>query len=495
MKYLFDPIYTADVSKCASAVKFKRLADGLLKNIDCYIHWFIPSNIDAASQEWLPKDDRITYQKYDVIADRYAEYKRLPVEVALEIDCKGSRWDWDILVTNRTSQVPTMYGLSSTKDTKHGCEKPIIVIEDFPLMDFKGSSAVARTRSQNMYTVNGYMLAAKVLICAYWEREIILDTAKDFVSFSGIRDLREKLVECHPFELKSMLNLKEDDIVSKQQTSDFNIVFAGRMVNGHNFDKIFNIMGINLVLKSNKKRKVNGIVCTQSKTTGQVDVPEFVDVRHYQRDDFWNFMKTEASVGIFYSDEEDYSMSLIEPLLLGVPYAVFDAPWSRASLGDDYPFFFKSEMEAYTIVKGFHDNYAKMYEHFAKWHSNSFSVLINERDNITILTEVLKVSLDHYKSLKSSYITVASEGGKTTVEKLFDLIDGEEKSIPELIKLLGNVEEVRSLYDKLKAQTQFERRFAFLTDLYHWKRQFLTLGAEMGSWGKFYKKPTTDEKE
>ena len=384
MKILFDPIYTGKVHKCASAVKFKKLFESLSKeNSELFFYWIVPSWIDFDGENWLPASDRIKYVKVEQERDRYKEYRRVSLEIEECYSYQGDLWDWDVAVTNRSGTVPTLTTVSNFHNNNSNNLKPILIVEDFPQMMFKGSSNAGSNIERDMYTVLGYQTAYETYICAYWEKKLILESAKAFLSPSELIRVRNKITECHPFELGGSVNLKNKVFVSEQNSKPFTIVFAGRMVNGHHFDKIFSIMENNWALKS-RERKINSVVCTQSATEGLVEVPMFVQVNHFKREQFHDFMINEASVGLFFSEEEDYSMSLIEPLLLGVPYAVYKAPWSVASLGEDYPFFFKSEQEAYTITKYFYDDYPTNYLRFAKWQQSSFKNLLLKRDLVTI---------------------------------------------------------------------------------------------------------------
>jgi len=77
MKIVIDPIYTGDVRKCASAVKMKRVVEGMLEdNPDLYVYWFIPEDIDDESRDWLPDDPRIAYHTASYSDDRLKEYMR-----------------------------------------------------------------------------------------------------------------------------------------------------------------------------------------------------------------------------------------------------------------------------------------------------------------------------------------------------------------------------------------------------------------------------------
>lgn len=474
MKVLFDPIYTGKVHKCASAVKFRRLAEALLSQSDAFIYWCIPDWIDQDGMDWLPTDPRIKYIALEQSKDRYKEYRRMSPERENVFSYLGDYWDWDVAVTNRTSMVPTLNAVSNFHSRKSADLKPILIIEDFPLMEFKIAAAINPTQEQDMYTVLGYQTALQTYICAYWEKALIIESARAYLSYAEIRKLGQRIIECHPFTLSDRPVLKTQEFVSTQPSRPFTIVFAGRMVNGHKFDKIFSIMGNNWILKS-QEREIRAVVCTQSASEGLVDVPDYVKVNHFGRDEFWAFMKGEASVGLFFSAEEDYSMSLIEPLMLGVPYAVYKAPWAVASLGEDYPFYFRSEQEAYTVVKAFYDDYITNYLLFAKWHTEKFRPLLAQRDEITIPSMVLQVLKNTEQRIAGTEVQTAPE---SVPQLLIGQLSEQPRSIPEMVEEAAKVHPIRSLADKLQKPSQMEINIAFSSDRYLWKMQLIAAGAK-----------------
>lgn len=161
--------------------------------------------------------------------------------------------------------------------------------------------------------------------------------------------------------------------------------------------------------------------------------------------------------------------------MLGVPYAVYKAPWAVASLGEDYPFYFRSEQEAYTVVKAFYDDYITNYLLFAKWHTEKFRPLLAERDKITIPSMVLQV-------LQATSQRIASTEVQTEPSSVPQLLIGQlteqPQSIPELIEAASKTHDIRSLVDKLQKPSQMEINIAFSSDRYLWKLQLLAAGAQ-----------------
>jgi len=475
MKILFDPIYTSKVSSCASAVKFYHLCKSILENTDDYIYWCIPEGLSEEELEWLPKSDRILYISVAQSKDRYTEYRRVTEQMELVFAQQGDYWDWDICVTNRSCAVATISAICNRPTAK--TLKPILLMEDFPQMTFKSSTNIPQNEHQDKLAILGYLTATKTMIAAYWERKEIINTAKAYVTASQIKVLRDNIVECHPAALTPMLGTKSDEFINAPKSSPFTIVFAGRLIVGHHFDKIFNIMQNNWILKS-RDREIRPVVCTQSRGSSPwLEVPDFIKIHHFKRDDFWSFMRNDANVGVFFSEEEDFSMSLMEPLLLGVPYAVYEAPWSVASLGEDYPFFFKTEMECYAIVKMFFDNYQKAYAVFKEWHDGTLTNLVIERDKVTVQTEYTKVRDEHLINMG----TIPAPTSDTSVVNLmYEELEQTPLTFFELATKVSKKNPFTSLLDKLAFKNEMGIRTSFATDKYRWKQQLLCLGAVEG---------------
>lgn len=108
MKVLFDCILTGEPRKCSTTIQFYTLANMLLRNPGVFIYWPVPEYVSEQDFEFYPKSDRIKYFRTHQFKDRMKEYNRIPDWLMNMLTFYGSTWDWDVLVTVRTPQVPMM---------------------------------------------------------------------------------------------------------------------------------------------------------------------------------------------------------------------------------------------------------------------------------------------------------------------------------------------------------------------------------------------------
>lgn len=434
----------------------------LEKYPNLYIYWPTPSKIhDPADLLCYPVSDRIKYFQMDYGDDRFREYRRLYYQQEKMIAHYGEFWDWDLLVTNRTPLVPLYRQLvNHHSSTKQYWSRKILILEDFPQMNFKSAASVANDKSQDSQTILGYYCADKTCISAYWEKELIIASARKYFAGSVIRHLINTVLESTP-TIVEKTELKSPEF-RKARNEPFTIGFAGRLILGHQFNKIFDLMAKNWVYRHTWP--VQCVITTQSQGAARVDVPNWIELIKADRDLFWKTMRERVHVGVFFSPEEDYSMSLIEPMILGVPYAVYRATWSIASLGPDYPFFFSSQLEAYQIVKDFYDNYDGMYFRYAEWSKAYFEPLLRQRNSVSIFTGVddliaqWKVDLDQYA--KTTTVPTSSLLGL-----LLDEMRGANVplSFEEALTRADSKGKSRHIADKMEMD-QFDLRTSFSTD-------------------------------
>lgn len=388
MKILLDPIYTTVPSRCASTIKMVRVYEHLSQKYDdMYFYWIIPNDLTEEERLWLPQDDRILYIPItmDKELDRYKQYSRLTFELENIIAFDGDYWDWDILVTNKTAMVP-LYRMICYKPSGQRAKwsRKIVVLEDMPMMTFKGFVQLPPGHYADYCTLMGYLASDRVAICAYWEKARILELGKQILSSASVRALRGVLLEATP-TLFDKVRFKSKDTITKvvKREKPFTISFSGRLIKGHRLEEIFEVMEKQWIIRSNDNHKIRCVLTTASKGLGaRLKPPKFIEITPAPREEFWRIVKEESDVGVFLSVEEDYSMSVMEPLALGLPIAVYKCEWSIASLGPDYPFFIKSPAEAYGVIKAFYDNYPLQYKKFVDWSRNHLWPLLEERNKI-----------------------------------------------------------------------------------------------------------------
>lgn len=389
MKIMLDPYYTGSLHTCATTNKYKHLVNVLLEERDdVFFYWMVPPELDDEEKEFLPVSDRIEYIKTsppNKRTDRIRGFFTFPYEYERAVAYDGTHWDYDLLITSRSALAASIRAVQfKYGDKSLVWSRKLLIMEDMPLLSFKGWISSGHQKTTDIHTLLGYLAADRVLISAFWEKAEILKIAKNVLSPAKVKELAPKLIECAPYENR-MPELKTKEAITPmlEGKAPFTMSFSGRMIAGHNFESIFDVMRKHWVLRGGERLEC--IVTSQSAGNGAVRPPDFIDVKLAKRDEFWGIVKNRSHVGMFFSPEEDYSMSLMEPIMLGLPVAVYRAPHSVASLGEDYPFFFQRADEAFSIVKAFHDNYPKMYKLFAEWSKTHLTPMIEERNKKSMM--------------------------------------------------------------------------------------------------------------
>jgi hypothetical protein len=339
------------------------------------------------------KSDRVKFIEVPTESNRIRGYFRLSKEVSDIIAFDGKCWDYDILVTSKPAVVP-LYRQMMFRPDGNGLlwSRKIVIIDSMPLFPFKQLKGGGDLAGITKTVLMGYSLADKVILNAYWYKNKILGEAKAFLSPAMVKELSSKLIEASQLRIpNTQLKTKAvlTDIISKRKP--FTISFSGRMIKGHRLDEIFKIMRDHWVISSGVGAGIECLLTTASKGKGRVDVPEWCSVLYASRDEFWDTVKTRSAVGVFLSTEEDYSMSLMEPIVLGLPVALYKTTWSVASLGEDYPFFVRNALEAYAVVKMFYNDYSKHYKKFAIWSRDHLTPLLKERAKVSVSSVVMDV--------------------------------------------------------------------------------------------------------
>ena len=178
MKVLFDPIYSTQPDKCSSSSKFKKIAAQLLAaREDTFIYWPIPPWASEQAREWLPKSDRIRYVEYASTKDRVREYQVFTRELEQLVGFFGELWDYDVLITMRTAQVPTMrVAMNSPRMSRAPWLKKVVCLEEMAILDFRKTVPVSNAPVQDALTVLGYLSADVSYITAQHVRDGIIRT-------------------------------------------------------------------------------------------------------------------------------------------------------------------------------------------------------------------------------------------------------------------------------------------------------------------------------
>ena len=474
MKIIIDPIYTQDVNRCASAVKMSTCVTHLLSVYeDVFFYWFVPNTMTDEEKEWLPKSNKILYIPLPYFADRYKEYWHSSDEYRRAISFSGDLWDADMILTNRTTLVPYIKWAMHRPGGSLQWSKLVVLIEDMPIMSFKLFIPQSSPREGDIATLLGYMTATKTFISAYWEKKHIVNIGRKYLSPSSLKYLNETIIEASAKIVQSVgLKTKSDMEPMLTKKRKFTISYAGRMVNRDFVDDSFDIILNNWIMGGDNIRM---ILCTVSTAFGRITHPakDLIEVMRPNREEFWRIMREESDVGVFMSRDEDYSMVMMEPLILGTPIVIFRAEHSVASIGADYPFFVDSIAQGYAMVKRFKDDYEAMYAIFSKWSTEKFFKILEER-NKDFIPALLCPLID---SWKESLLASSSSLERNEIVQL--IATNAPEGIFSIMDVLMDIEKKKLVRSKLtsKAKKQFDNaRLTFSTHFDGFRIGLLKLG-------------------
>lgn len=496
MKLYFDCVYTQRIGHCASFAKMKKIAKHLLAwREDIFIYWQIPV-MDAASEDrkHLIEDDRIKYIDYPYqVHDRLKEFMRADNGLFERLYFQGECWDADMVITNRASLVPLMKSFMYRPGTRCNLGKRVFLIEDMPMMDFKLTVPISNRQTQPVQTVAGYLAADAVAMSAFWEKSYVIDEAKEYFSPSAIKQLREKIIESSPILLEKM-QFKTKSTIKKMIDGErpFTPAFCGRVTSGTRSEEIMELME-KFWIFNNGERQVECIASTQSivkykadgsvDRVGRVNVPATVKVKNLPREQFWEMMQKQVDVLVFMSPEEDYSMSLVEPMTLGTPAILIDCRWTRPTFGDDYPFYVKNMQEAYALLIQFFEDYPRMYAKWYEWSKNVFEPMMMER-NKTYVCYMVQAELE---KLEHDQINHPALGGRmkeneAIVAELLKFYQKHKRaSIFEIINHPDMDEVFRGIKVKTSDEFQSNLKLTFGTDWHFYKMGLLAHGLKDAS--------------
>lgn len=388
MKILIDPISTNDPPFCSAHYKMQLLMKYALdQREDLFFYYMIPDpeRSHGSFQDddgWLLQHPRVRYLPYATDSDRMREYARVPPDLEQAVAFNGPYWDWDVIITGRSTQVPTL----RTWMTRSGrsWQRGAIIEDEFPIMSFKSRVNQAFPWSQDLQALNGYLASDKTLMFSMSSKEQILKTAREWLAPSKVRALDERITPCVP-RMFDNLQTKPWDYVNKVATGDKPLTVGYTQRLSGIVERKDDVLDTFLRLYAKEGNRIRLIVTSNSRVVDRYqNHPQFghVQIHRAPRDEFWRIMREEADVVLTASPDEDYPLSLIEPVTLGVPLIALDAPYVRPTFGKDYPFIVSNAKQMYGMVKAFMSDYAGMYETFTTWFDNWFRPEMARRNDL-----------------------------------------------------------------------------------------------------------------
>lgn len=482
MKVLLDPVMTNDPGHCASTVKMLKLVKHVLaQRSDVFFYWLVPAEGSAFDKgmDWYIQHPNVRYVPYPYNRDRQREYLRLDRVYEDYVSFYGTLWDFDVLVTNRTSLVPLLKLMMTKRGrTKLAWSKQVFLIEDMPIMSFKKKlGTFTHEEVQDLATLQGYLAADQTVISAFWEKDLILRTAREHLLPAKVRALGKSIIESSAILLEKV-GLKTKAAIEPMLKGErpFTCAYIGRMVASSRPNEIFELMQKNWILHAGRKQ-LRFLASTQSqvstgdgagavKRAGRIMIPDFVEVKSLPREGFWDLCRNEIDVYLFMSKEEDYSMSLMEPLTLGTPAILIRDDWSEGTVGKDYPFFVDNFPEAYGLLRAFYDDYPAMYKRFVEWSKTHFEPMMLKRNEVYIGT-LFADFLARYEAAERDALDQGCYADNEVVQLIAKL--GDDVVVDDAVRELQKAGKLKFLAEKLEPEFRDEVVNAWQTDWYRVK--------------------------
>lgn len=394
MKILLDPIYTNDPHLCSMSFKMHKLISYVLeRRSDVFFYVVLPAPF-FGNEEWdirdsfLIKSPNVKYISIPTSRDRFVEYYRLDNEWIKKFCFFGEFWDWDYCITARIPMVPSILSFRS-KGKSSELFPPIrrvFGVEDMPIVSFKKCVGQFDPRVQDLNTIAGYLSTDCTWVNSFWESTEIRNAARQLFSGTEQLKLMEKLVDASVYEF-SGANLKTDEVIGalEKGARKFTLGFTQRFEVVHRgCVKVMKLFETQWIVRS---RSMRFIVTSNSRSAKGVPdgrAGESIEFLRLPREEFWRMMKEECDCFVVLSIDDAYPLSLLEPILLGVPCVLLDVKYARSMLGNDYPFYVKNEDEAYAMVREFYMNYRELYGKFRTWVSEKLVPILEKRNKVLL---------------------------------------------------------------------------------------------------------------
>jgi hypothetical protein len=466
MKIMLDCVVTnRHPLKCSTNIQFLTFVKRTLQNHkDVFFYWMIPDWVsDEHFKETYPEDARIHYIRVPQHTDRTKEYLTLSKELDKCLGFNGDYWDFDVLVTMRTPMIPVMKMLmSSPRAANISWLKEVWLIEEMPLMQFKKTVMSFDPRAQDLQTISGYLAADRTYVMSYHEPGEIVNSAKKLFSPSTVRDLHQKLTPVVNVQLEEFYLKTPDQYPACTDESPFCIAHSGRMEMGNNIQEINDLMLKNYIMKDQKVRLLVTTVSSIIKVFNQ----EHIEVETPSREEFWRLAREEMHVIVNMVDDCGFLLSLVEPMMFGVPGIIIRRPWSEAIFGKDYPFFVSGQTQAYGMVQAFYDDYAKMYGIWTEWFNSKFKPMMQQRFESDLLYSKLDQDIQDFRQKRASYAD--GREGKKDNQFLKDVLeqvgDRPEFILKDIVAELHEAGKIgKVMLDKFAPDDRDYRHLAFST--------------------------------
>ena len=174
-------------------------------------------------------------------------------------------------------------------------------------------------------------------------------------------------------------------IEGEKKYDRFTLYWGGRFIANKRWE---DILPMYRQLKIASGGEIDIEVTTAAVSLGR-DTSAYGDIKIHLGPTHEELFKVQARchAGMVYSHFEALPIGFLEQILSGVVLVWWDRPWSRAVLGNSYPFYFTSELEARAMLKWIRDNYAEATEKMAPvkkmiWEKYDIKSSVTALDNL-----------------------------------------------------------------------------------------------------------------
>jgi hypothetical protein len=448
MKILLDPVLTSDPSKCSTYIQFRTLVLYILERRgDVWFYWRLPKWLTPEQREWLPQHPHIKYLEIEHHrTDRVQEYMTPSQDLHEHVKFFGSLWDYDVLITVRTPLVPLMRMWMNSPRLHHRTwMKRVWLIEEMPLMAFKGTVPVMNEPVQDHQALLGYLAADKVWMLSYHEHLGIRAAAQRYVGASQQRAINCKLESVVTTQFTDF-KLKSKEFFTKPKP--FGVAFVGRMEKTQaQLEEVNDLMLKHWVKKG---ESIKLIACTPSKTIKVFD-QEHVECGSYPREEFWRIMAEEVHVVLSLGLEMGFSLSLLEPMMLGVPAVVLKRPYVLPLLGPDYPFYVNGPAEAGGMIEWMYQNYPTAYQKFMEYQSKWLVPTYKQRFVDDWLYPKINTAITEVQNdIRTRMLEHPEKAQNAIVQLIAQKVEGRKSFVfGDVIKELGATGELQHLANKI----------------------------------------------
>jgi hypothetical protein len=468
MRILIDPVTTNDPEYCSAHYKMQLLTRHLVDAIpNCFVYYVLPEPQPwEVNHEWLFQHPNVKYLTIKQTRDRMKEYHRFSEAREHLYAYNGFIWDWDVVVTGR-SLIPSVARAWMTRNNAHA-SRMVIIEDEFPIMSFKKRVALPSPDSQDFDALSNYLAADKTYMFSMASRGMLLTEARKWLAPSVVRQLEKKIVSATPIQFatptpKSMDYVESVATGKKQFTCALTQRLSGKI---DRRDAVLEAFEKEWIRYGTTQSRI--IVTTNSPTVVEAykDKKPFAEFMRCNRELFWKIMKEEADVCFSCSTDEDYPLSLLEPLAMGVPAVLWKAEYVPATYGESYPFIVSTDIQMFGMIQAFKDDYKGMYARFLDWFNGWFVPTMSQRNDLWFVPQVVADVKVHDQRLATA------------------LQDKADQSVVSLLDKWGREHGNEIRFGDALVDLEKQGKVAHLGDLYHRNREMISYA--MGtSWNTY----------